>query len=76
MRVYHRGYLVNQRGGVSALCFKSPRAISLGKATWTNRDEAVSCPKCLKVMEARKADPAIGKSDDPSQAIGSAKDPL
>lgn len=54
-RPYHRGTLINQRGGVSVLCFASPRAINLKRASWTNRDEAVTCPKCLALMRLRPA---------------------
>lgn len=43
----HRADKINNRGGVSALCFARPRAIDLGRATWTIRDEAVTCSKCL-----------------------------
>jgi hypothetical protein len=53
LKTYHRGDMINQRGGVSALCFVKPKAIDLSKATWTNRDEAVTCPKCLAIMKAR-----------------------
>jgi hypothetical protein len=52
-KIYHRGDKINQRGGVSALCFVKPKAINLQKATWTNRDEAVTCPKCLAILKAR-----------------------
>lgn len=56
-RIYHRGSLINQRGGVSALCFSKPRAINLKQAMWTNRDEAVTCPKCLAIIKARAQTP-------------------
>jgi hypothetical protein len=44
----HMAYQVNEKGGVTALCFLSPRAINLKVATWTNREEDVTCPKCLE----------------------------
>lgn len=53
-KVYHRAALIHPNGSVSALCFKTPHAIDLSKATWTNRDEAVTCPKCLRLMEAKQ----------------------
>jgi hypothetical protein len=53
-KVYHRASLVNENGDMSALCFKSPRAIDLSKATWTIRDDAVTCPKCRAAIR-RKA---------------------
>jgi hypothetical protein len=48
-RTYHRATKIREDGSVSALCFKSPRAIDMRRATWTIRDEAVTCPKCLEV---------------------------
>lgn len=51
---YHMADKVNGRGGVSALCFKVPRAVSLTVARWTTSEDAVTCPKCLKLLEARK----------------------
>ena len=53
-KLYHRADKINKDGGVSGLCFKRPRAINLRKALWTIRDEATTCPKCLKVMEWRR----------------------
>jgi hypothetical protein len=44
---YHWGAKINANGDVSALCFEKPRAINLSRASWTNRKEAVTCPKCL-----------------------------
>jgi hypothetical protein len=49
-KFYHRAHLMDDRGNVSALCFKFPRAISGRRASWTIRDEAVTCPKCLTVL--------------------------
>ncbi len=53
--VLHRAAKINDRGDVSALCFTRPRAIDLRRATWTNRDEAVTCPKCLSLLRGRIA---------------------
>lgn len=57
VRIYHKAKLVNGDGGVSALCFKEPRAIDLERALWTLRWEAVTCQKCRKLRgeEARDA---------------------
>ena len=52
-RMYHRGDKINQRGGVSALCFAAPRAINMTRATWTMSDDAVTCPKCKALILAR-----------------------
>jgi len=50
-KIYHKAKKVNAKGQVSALCFTSERAINLTKASWTNRNEAVTCQKCLRVLE-------------------------
>lgn len=42
----HKADAVDIEGRVSALCFMSRRPIDLKRATWTLRDEAVTCPKC------------------------------
>lgn len=54
-KIYHRGDKINNAGGVSALCFVKPKAIDLSKATWTNRDEAVTCKKCLAILQKGEA---------------------
>jgi hypothetical protein len=51
-KAVHRGKFVDEDGNVSALCYARPRAIDLSKATWTNRDEAVTCKRCLALMDA------------------------
>ncbi len=50
-KTYHMADKANQVGGVSALCFKTPRAIDLSRALWTNRPEAVTCPKCRAMLK-------------------------
>jgi hypothetical protein len=54
---YHMADGFNDRGGVSALCFGSPRAINLKVASWTIRPEAVTCKKCLQIMKWLKTMP-------------------
>lgn len=54
LRVRHRGALVNAKGGVSALCFKTQRAIDMKRASWTLIDSGVTCAKCRSAI-ARKA---------------------
>ena len=49
-KVYHRAALISDNG-VSALCYKRPRAINLKTHLWTTTDYAVTCKKCLKLME-------------------------
>ena len=53
MKVIHLWKHINDRGGVSALCFKRPRSIDLRRASWTNRREAVTCRKCVKINHGR-----------------------
>lgn len=50
MKIYHRASKINENGEVSALCFVKPRAINLFKASWTMRDEVVTCKKCLSIL--------------------------
>lgn len=54
-RLYHRGALINDHGEVSALCFSKPHSIDLTRASWTNRDEAVTCKKCLAIIRSKAA---------------------
>ena len=49
-KIYHMAHMANEKGDVSALCFKQYRPINLKVASWTNREKAVTCPKCLKQM--------------------------
>lgn len=55
MKVYHYAAKINEHGDVSALCFKSPRAIQLHKASWTNRPHAVTCHRCKALLKAKDA---------------------
>lgn len=54
-RTVHLGTHVNAAGGVKALCYGVPRSIDLTRATWTNRQEAVTCPKCLRIIASATA---------------------
>ncbi len=54
-RMRHRAALINNRGGVSALCFTKPRAIDMKRATWTTSDEATTCPRCQHLIAVRMA---------------------
>lgn len=47
---YHFAALFNNRGGVSALCFKRPRSINLKVALWTTQKSAVTCRKCRRIL--------------------------
>lgn len=52
-RMRHRADKINAHGGVSALCFTTPRAINMKRATWVMNDDAVTCPKCRDLIFAR-----------------------
>ena len=53
VRPIHMGKLVSPEGHVSPLCAKVPRPIDLEKATWTNRPEAVTCPRCKRLLNLK-----------------------
>lgn len=67
-KIVHKADRVSISGRVSALCFKKPRAINLKLASWTNRDDAVTCKACKTVMADRadempplaRTEPGIG----------------
>ncbi len=61
-KVYHRADKIAPNGDVSALCYQRPRPIDLRKASWTIRDEGVTCPKCLAEMD-RRLDAASSESE-------------
>lgn len=55
MKIYHMAALIDRNGNVSPLCAAKPKPINLKKATWMNRREAVTCPRCRKRLgEAAK----------------------
>jgi hypothetical protein len=56
-KVCRAPHLISDDGAVSALCFAAPRAIDLRRATWTNRREAVTCPKCRRLLAALTPNP-------------------
>lgn len=51
MKIIHYASKISTDGRISALCFKKPRAIALGKATWTLGRASVTCKKCLLVFD-------------------------
>ena len=51
---YHFASKINPDGDVSALCFDPPRAINLKRASWTMRENAVTCAKCRALLKARE----------------------
>lgn len=68
VKVYHRARFVNSRGGVSPLCAKTPKALNLKRELWTNRDEAVTCPKCLLLIKEHPSADAVAAPPATSNA--------
>lgn len=60
-RTYHKAAGINDNGDVSALCFSTPRAIDMTKASWTTSDNAVTCAKCKRLMAARFSPPYFAR---------------
>jgi hypothetical protein len=49
-KVMHLAKMVRCDGAVSPLCAKKPRALDLRISTWTIRENAVTCKKCLEKL--------------------------
>ena len=49
-KIVHKASMIREDGETSALCFDPPRAINMRVATWTNRNEAVTCKKCIAAI--------------------------
>lgn len=53
-KVYH--FAAMHGGNVSALCYNRPRVINLARGqSWTIRPDAVTCPRCRKLLKERHA---------------------
>ena len=65
----HMAAKVNQDGGVSPACAKTPRAIDLRKASWTNRREVVTCKRCLAVTPEAAPEPKPLAVAKPAPAV-------
>jgi hypothetical protein len=52
-KLYHYGKRIRADGAVSALCYDTPRKIDLGKASWVLRKNAVTCAKCISLLEKK-----------------------
>ena len=68
-RIYHMARKINEVGGVSALCFKSPRAINLAISCWTIHPWAVTCPKCAKLLRERVLPTPTDSTDTEDEAV-------
>lgn len=53
-RIVHKAAKINDRGGVSALCFAKPRSINLKAASWTLQNSFVTCIKCRELLALDK----------------------
>lgn len=60
-KTVHMSMFFDGYGNVSALCFKAPHAIDLKKTTWTNRPDAVTCPRCRAALQYGRAVDALAK---------------
>lgn len=54
-KTIHRASKIRPDGAVSAVCYSTPRAIDLKRATWTLRADAVTCPKCMELQQYGKS---------------------
>ena len=63
MKTYHFADKIDEDGNVSALCFKAPKAIDLGRASWTIRAEAVTCRRCKAALKNSSPSRDIEKTD-------------
>jgi hypothetical protein len=53
VKTVHRAALCNESGDVTSRCAPM-RVVNLKRATWTIRDEAVTCARCLAWMAAHR----------------------
>ena len=67
---YHMADKISGRG-VSPLCAKTPRAINLKRASWTLREEAVTCAKCLALIRERSGAGSGHTNAAPADAVSS-----
>ena len=54
VKYYHLAAHIGPGGEVSPLCAKTPRKINLKRELWTITESAVTCPRCLRKMKARR----------------------
>lgn len=54
-KTVHLAGKVRADGAISAACYRTPRAIDPGVSAWTLRPEAVTCPKCRRVLDGKRA---------------------
>lgn len=57
-KVYHFAAGFTRGGNASALCYKRPRVINLDRGqSWTIRPDAVTCPRCRKILNEHQSEP-------------------
>lgn len=49
-KLIHWASKIREDGAVSALCFAKARPMGLTKATWTQEEHLVTCPKCKRIL--------------------------
>jgi hypothetical protein len=56
VKTIHMAALISPDGKVAALCAGTiaPRPINLRKASWTNREQAVTCPGCKAALTLKR----------------------
>ena len=47
---YHMAKAIRDDGAVSPLCAKTPRRLNLSRELWTLEKEAVTCKRCLVLL--------------------------
>ncbi len=65
-KLRHMADKIRADGAVAALCFRRPQPINLKRTTWTNRREAVTCPKCLRLMAGPTG---VAQNSEPLRAL-------
>ncbi len=53
-KIVHRAKHLHPDGSVSPLCATSTRAINTRRASWTLRDDAVTCKRCLSCLKTKR----------------------
>ena len=54
-KTIHMAGKVRGDGAMSAACYRTPRPIDLAVSAWTLRADAVTCPKCRRVLDGKRA---------------------
>lgn len=53
-KTVHLAGRVRGDGAISAACYRTPKPIDLAISTWTIRPDAVTCPKCRRVIDGKR----------------------